>query len=80
MKEFKTMRPMIYKSKLRDARIKRGLTLKQVASMTGYSLGTIERAESKTLYNGTKNDYRRANFWQDMADFYGVSVDELKED
>ena len=74
------MRPMIYKSKLRDARIKRGLTLKQVASMTGYSLGTIERAESKTLYNGTKNDYRRAIFWQDMADFYGVSVDELKED
>lgn len=74
------MRPMTHKSKLRDARIKRGLTLKQVGSMTGYSTGTIARAEAKKLYNGFKNDYRRAYFWQDMADFYGVSVDELKED
>lgn len=74
------MRPMIYKSKLRDARIARGLTLKQVSDMTGYSLGTIERAETKTLYSGTKNDYRRANFWQDMADFYGLPINELKED
>ncbi len=74
------MRPMIYKSKLRDARIKRGLTLKQVASMTGYSLGTIARAESKALYSGKKEDYRRAYFWQDMAEFYEISINELKED
>ena len=74
------MRPMIYKSKLRDARIKRGLTLKQVASMTGYSLGTIARAERKALYRGKKEDYRRAYFWQDMAEFYELPINELKED
>lgn len=64
---------------LRKARLEKGLTLQEVAHLTHYSYSTLARAERLTLYVGKKNDVRRNGFWQAMSDFYGKSIDELKE-
>lgn len=65
--------------KIRDYRIKRGLTLKQVGDATFYSWSAIERAEMGKLYNSRKRkDYRTQVFWQAMSDFYGISIPTLR--
>lgn len=72
-------RPMEVKTGLRKARLEKGLTLTQVQKATFYSHGTLSRAERGDLYVGNKSDVRREEFWRTMSDFYGKSVEELKE-
>ena len=72
-------RPMEIKTGLRKARLEKGLTLTQVEKATFYSHGTLSRAERGDLYVGNKSDVRRDEFWRTMSDFYGKSVEELKE-
>lgn len=74
-------RPMSsdYMTGLRKARIEKGLTLRAVSKETFYSYGSLARAERGTLYVGNKADVRRDEFWRTMSDFYGKSIDELKE-
>lgn len=72
-------RPMEIKTGLRKARLEKGLTLTQVEKATFYSHGTLSLAERGDLYVGNKSDVRRDEFWRTMSDFYGKSVEELKE-
>lgn len=74
-------RPMSsdYMTGLRRARIEKGLTLRAVSKATFFSYGSLARAERGTLYVGNKADVRRDEFWRTMSDFYGKSIDELKE-
>lgn len=64
--------------RLREARLARGLRLKDAAEATHYSYGAIARAERGILYAGNKKDIRRAEFWRIMSDFYGIPADELQ--
>lgn len=64
---------------LRKARLEKGLTLQEVAKDTFYSYGALARAERGSLYVGTRNYQARAAFWAAMSDYYGKTVEELKE-
>lgn len=71
---------MEIKTGLRQARLERGLTLRQVEKATFYSHGTLSRAERGDLYIGNKSDIRREAFWRTMSEFYGKTVEELKRE
>lgn len=69
-------------SKLRKARIEKGLILEDVARATGYSCSAITKAELG-LTNRNKSRYRSYDsrtelFWSVMSTFYGIPESELR--
>lgn len=65
--------------KMREYRLKRGLTLEQVGERTYYSWSSIQQAEVGKMYNGRKRkDPRTEAFWQTMSDFYDISIPTLR--
>ena len=65
-------------SRLRTARLDRGISLDEVASATHYSLEAVQLAELGLRYRGKKKDPRRDQFWSAMEKFYGISKEELQ--
>ena len=70
-------------SKLREARIRRGLIIEDVSRATGYSWSQIAKSElGTTNRNASKkrtHDSRTDLFWQAMSDFYGIPEEDLRE-
>lgn len=62
---------------LKQARLAKGLSLREVAQRTNYSYGAIMQAERGLRYQGKKKDTRRDAFWETMSRFYEIPAEEL---
>lgn len=65
--------------RLREARLERGLSLRDVGKAIHYSYITIERAERGIMYNTEVPTKAAEEFWRIVSDFYGIPAEELKK-
>jgi len=65
-------------TKLRKLRIDRGLSLRRVERETGYSYSQIYKSEVGLSNRKRMYDSRTETFYDVMAQYYGVSVEDIK--
>lgn len=72
-------RSEVMRWRLREVRLERGLSLRDVGKTIHYSYVTIARAERGVIYNTEKPTKSAQEFWRIISDFYGVPEEELKK-